>query len=352
MPEDMPDLKSENFFELPVSLRIRGSRETVFNAWILPETARHWLCDRMEGDWKPGASVYWHHGDHRQSLQIISVEKNNHLSFRWKAWGIQSETDVKIEFTELGEETRLRILESKWPLSRNDVAIALDHACGWENTLCRLKAWIETGARFSSATGSYSAKEGRVPPVLETDNLRMRFISEKDISEIVRYSNDNKKHFAATEPPRPPEFFTEDFWRTRLSMVADEFNADRSLKFYLFDRKTDSEILGSVEFSQIARGPFQACYLGYGIAEKHEGKGLMFEAVRAVIDFAFSKLNIHRIMANHLPDNHKSAKLLKRLGFATDGLAKDYLFINGAWRDHVLNSLTNHAWKKPNETPK
>jgi ribosomal-protein-alanine N-acetyltransferase len=46
-------------------------------------------------------------------------------------------------------------------------------------------------------------------------------------------------------------------------------------------------------------------------------------------------------MANYRPQNERSARLLERLGFTREGLAKDYLFIDGAWRDHVLTSLTN-----------
>jgi ribosomal-protein-alanine N-acetyltransferase len=51
-------------------------------------------------------------------------------------------------------------------------------------------------------------------------------------------------------------------------------------------------------------------------------------------------------MANHLLDNPRSAKLLQRLGFVREGLAKDYLRIDGEWRDHVLNSLTNPQWEE------
>ena len=109
-------------------------------------------------------------------------------------------------------------------------------------------------------------------------------------------------------------------------------------------RENNAEVNGTLEFSQIARGPFQACYLGYGIGKRHEGKGLMYEGARAAIDYAFRDLNLHRIMANHLPDNHRSASLLQRLGFMRECIAKEYLRINGDWRDHVLNSLTNHNW--------
>jgi ribosomal-protein-alanine N-acetyltransferase len=45
-------------------------------------------------------------------------------------------------------------------------------------------------------------------------------------------------------------------------------------------------------------------------------------------------------MANYRPENERSGRLLQRLGFAREGYARDYLFIDGAWRDHVLTSLT------------
>ncbi len=70
----------------------------------------------------------------------------------------------------------------------------------------------------------------------------------------------------------------------------------------------------------------------------------MTEGLRAAIEFVFKKLNFHRVMANHLPENTRSEALLKRLGFEREGYAREYLFLNGAWRDHVLNSLVNPNW--------
>jgi [ribosomal protein S5]-alanine N-acetyltransferase len=113
----------------------------------------------------------------------------------------------------------------------------------------------------------------------------------------------------------------------------------------MFDRTNENNVIGSMEFSQISRGPFQACYFGYGISKDYQGKGLMFEAGEAAIKYAFEELNLHRIMANHLPENERSAKLLKRLEFQVECVAKDYLNINGVWRDHVLNSLHNPNWR-------
>jgi [ribosomal protein S5]-alanine N-acetyltransferase len=183
-------------------------------------------------------------------------------------------------------------------------------------------------------------------PQLETERLILRLITSNDIPEVIRYFKSNEAHFAPTSPLRADDFFSEEFWRGKPEKVREDFNAGRVVKFYLFDRESNRRVLGDVELSQIARGPFQACYLGYGLGEEHQGKGFMLEALKAMIHYAFSELNLHRIMANHLPDNIRSANVLSRLGFTREGVAKDYLLIRGQWRDHVLNSLVNPNWRK------
>ena len=104
---------------------------------------------------------------------------------------------------------------------------------------------------------------------------------------------------------------------------------------------------GNVSFTEIVRGIFQACYLGYGLAQARQGQGLMREALRGAIAHAFGPMGLHRIMANYLPHNRRSANVLKSLGFTVEGYARDYLRINGRWEDHVLTSLTNESWAEP-----
>jgi ribosomal-protein-alanine N-acetyltransferase len=69
----------------------------------------------------------------------------------------------------------------------------------------------------------------------------------------------------------------------------------------------------------------------------------MTEALRAACAYAFSGMGLHRLQANHLPENLKSAAVLRRLGFAVEGYARDFLLINGRWRDHILTALVAPA---------
>lgn len=190
-------------------------------------------------------------------------------------------------------------------------------------------------------------------PELETQRLTVRLARPGMESAMARFLSENfEGHLDRWSPPCAPPFFTVAFWRERLAIAVEEYQAGRSARFVLQDKgPPDGPILGTCNYTNIVRGPFQACHLGYQIARSHEGRGLMTEALRATNAFAFGTLRLHRIMANHRPENARSARVLERLGFVREGLARDYLFIDGAWRDHVLTALVHPdydpAWVEP-----
>lgn len=99
--------------------------------------------------------------------------------------------------------------------------------------------------------------------------------------------------------------------------------------------------------SNIVRGVFQACHLGYSVAARYQGQGYMKRIVQHAIAYAFDDLRLHRIMANHMPSNTRSEGLLRSLNFEREGYAKSFICINGKWEDHVLNSLVNPIFNNP-----
>ncbi len=182
------------------------------------------------------------------------------------------------------------------------------------------------------------------PPRLVTARLVLEVPEPETAPRVAAYFARNEEHLAPWEPPRPAGFTGEAFWRERLAKSRLELLDGQALRFFVFK---GNEVAGSVNFTQVARGPFQACYLGYSIDKALEGQGYMSEALRAAIRHVFETVRLHRIMANYLPENTRSGKLLEKLGFVVEGVARQYLFINGAWRDHVLTSLTNPAPMTP-----
>ncbi len=189
---------------------------------------------------------------------------------------------------------------------------------------------------------SAPSEQIKCPIRLESERLVLALPGPEAAPRVVAYYSENRKHLERWSPPRAPGFYTTEFWRWRLEQSLEEFRADRALRLYVFERgQQDGPVIGQVSFTELVRGPFQSCFLGYNIDHRHQGQGKMYEALERGIAYAFSELALHRISANYRPNNLRSASLLRRLGFSVEGYARDYLFIDGAWRDHVLTSRRN-----------
>lgn len=183
-------------------------------------------------------------------------------------------------------------------------------------------------------------------PHIETQRLILTVPTSDDAHRMLQYVTDNREHLAAWEPLRPNEYFTKEFWIDRLSSAVEEFNSRRSLLLVLLDRTSpQGPLVGQAHFSNITYGAFQAAHLGYSLDHRATGKGFMTEALTSAIRYVFDELNLHRVMANYMPRNERSAKLLERLGFSVEGYARDYLRLAGTWQDHTLTSLVNDSWK-------
>ncbi|HVJ53812.1 MAG TPA: GNAT family N-acetyltransferase [Aliidongia sp.] len=178
--------------------------------------------------------------------------------------------------------------------------------------------------------------------IIETQRLTLMLALPEAAPRIVAYRRENWEFHKPWNPPRGQDELSVAVWRRRLESWAHEEREGLALRLMLFPRgDTGGAVLGTANFTQIVRGAFQACYLGYEIDYRAEGRGLMREALEGGIRHAFETMRLHRIMANHIPHNQRSAGLLKRLGFVPEGYARNYLFIDGAWHDHVLTALTN-----------
>lgn len=167
--------------------------------------------------------------------------------------------------------------------------------------------------------------------------MPIRPVNQNDALAFSDFYLRNKEHLAPWEPAREPEFYTRQFWSDRLLKWAKDLESGTAAHF-VTESAASNEVLAVCSLTNIVRGPFQACNIGYAVSAKMQGTGTMTALVQYVVDIAFTQLGLNRVMANYLPRNLRSALLLERLGFTEEGLAKQYLLINGVWEDHVLTS--------------
>jgi [ribosomal protein S5]-alanine N-acetyltransferase len=95
-----------------------------------------------------------------------------------------------------------------------------------------------------------------------------------------------------------------------------------------------NQVVGIINLNEIVMGAFRSAYLGYYGMLSFARTGLMTEALRATVNYAFNDLRLHRLEANIQPDNLASIALVRRVGFKQEGFSPRYLRINGEWRDH------------------
>lgn len=169
--------------------------------------------------------------------------------------------------------------------------------------------------------------------------MEIRQTHIQDAQTLLDFYQHNRQHLQAWEPKRDASFYTLDYWQTELPRRAQESANDRGYWFAAFD--VQGQIIAVCSLTNIARGVFQAAYMGYAVAQAQQGQGVMTKLCQTVLAFAFEELTLNRVMANYLPENTRSGALLARLGFVREGIAQRYLKINGRWRDHVLTALVS-----------
>lgn len=118
---------------------------------------------------------------------------------------------------------------------------------------------------------------------------------------------------------------------------ASDWDAARATRFAIRERAT-KRLLGVIGLESFAH-LHESVELGYWLRVDSWGKGLMTEAGKGVLDWAFSSVNAHRVRVAAATDNHPSLHVIQRLGFRFEGIARQAERVNGRWLDHAVFSL-------------
>ncbi|MEM7080478.1 MAG: GNAT family N-acetyltransferase [Pseudomonadota bacterium] len=161
--------------------------------------------------------------------------------------------------------------------------------------------------------------------MIDTSDTFIRKVLSRDEREFVALMRASRHlHEPWITPPTNPTYF-----RHYLQRINREDHEG-----FAICRKSDEAITGVININNIVRSSFLSASLGYYVGAPFQGHGYMSKGLSLLLRYATNTLGLHRIEANIQPGNARSIALVKRCGFVKEGYSKNFLYLDGAWRDH------------------
>lgn len=165
----------------------------------------------------------------------------------------------------------------------------------------------------------------------------LRKITPDDAMDLLILRSDKK---VMAHIDRPLAQSVDDTLKLILQ-VNDSFETHDGITWGITLRENPQSLIGTIGFWRIIKAHYRA-EIGYLLHPGLQGKGLMQEAITAVIRYGFDTMNLHSVEANVNPDNIASIRLLDRNGFVREGYFKENYYSNGVFEDSAIYSLVHH----------
>ncbi|NCZ47744.1 MAG: N-acetyltransferase, partial [Betaproteobacteria bacterium] len=181
---------------------------------------------------------------------------------------------------------------------------------------------------------------------LHTERLILAPGDASDAIEIYELMLSNHAYFSFWNPVVERSLLSANYALQLVESERQAWDQGEGLRYWIRLRHAPSSLIGWVKIDALTAGAFHSGRVGYAIAEAHHRRGYMQEALAAVKRWLFApRVNLHRLQASVLPENLASLRVLRHCDFEDIGLARSYLWVRGAWRDHVITQCINSAWR-------
>jgi ribosomal-protein-alanine N-acetyltransferase len=174
-------------------------------------------------------------------------------------------------------------------------------------------------------------------PVLKTTRLTLRELRDDDADAV----------YALFSHPAVVRFHDLDLFTERAQADAfivrmrQRFAHRTGIRWAIV--RADDRVIGTGGFNRW-RPDDRVAYVGYDLAFDAWGQGIMPEALRAMIRFAFERLSVNRIEAETELDNTASMRVLAKCGFQAEGVLRQRYFWKGAFHDMRMFALLRHEY--------
>lgn len=171
-------------------------------------------------------------------------------------------------------------------------------------------------------------------PILETERLILRELSEKDADFLFKYWSDHE----VTRYMNIDAFVDIQQARNMISLLNILFKEKEAIRWGIYNKELDC-LIGTCGYnSGLKQGTFIG-EIGYELGKEYWGKGFMKEALNCMIDYGFDKLGLNRIEAYVMLENQRSAMILEKLGFQREGILRERGYYKNAYWDEYIFAL-------------
>jgi len=183
-------------------------------------------------------------------------------------------------------------------------------------------------------------EDNKAFPVLETERLLLREFTSDDVEWYLgHFSTPEIIHGSGFPAPEDIKAAKGEFE----TYILGPWRESTGLRWGI-TLKADGGLIGSCGFYKWERDPHRKAEIGYDLAPEYWGRGIMREALQAIIRYGFEEMNLNRVTLLAISYNERSLRLAERLGFVKEGVMRESAYFDGGFIDDVLYSLLRRDW--------
>lgn len=169
--------------------------------------------------------------------------------------------------------------------------------------------------------------------ILEGAYISLRALEPEDLDFLFKIEN-NTKFWEVSHTQVP---FSKFILQQYLDNAHLDIYESKQLRLMIV-KKENQEPIGMIDLFDY-NPQHKRAGIGILIDTDHQKNGYAFDALNVFTYYCFKHLHIHQLYANITPDNSESTNLFEKSGFQLVGEKKDWLFVNGQFKNELLYQL-------------
>ncbi|USG66574.1 GNAT family N-acetyltransferase [Brevibacillus ruminantium] len=161
-------------------------------------------------------------------------------------------------------------------------------------------------------------------PILKSDRFVLKKIEDHHLDDVFDiYSNDKVFAYCGIIPKHKKETV-----KNMIGHFERDYQKKARIKWGIFANDQPDRLLGIIEAFDFQQ-KVSMVTVGYFLAEAHWGKGIATEAVKILLHFLFTEVNVNRVQAEVMPPNEPSKRVLLKNGFVKEGTLRQAALWSG-----------------------